>query len=184
MIILIFVVISLIGVELRDRFPPSIDQTVNRRQDPTLVSPRADSLPPGPRLAAVQLLNWTLRPGPWLEACWARYGDCFTVRMPRSDPLVFVTGPAALKAIFTGDPEVLRAAAREGIRPMFGARSILLLDGAEHLRERRLMLPPFHGARMTRYGELMTEITEREIDSWPVGGRLPFKAECKRSPWK
>jgi cytochrome P450 len=84
--------------------------------------------------------------------------------------MVFVADPAAVKAIFTGDPEVLMAgAARAGIRPMFGARSILLLDGAEHLRERRLMLPPFHGERMVRYGELMAQITERAIDSWPVG---------------
>ncbi len=84
--------------------------------------------------------------------------------------MVFVADPAAVKAIFTGDPEVLRAgAARAGIRPMFGARSILLLDGAEHLRERRLMLPPFHGERMARYAELMAQITERGIGSWPVG---------------
>jgi cytochrome P450 len=111
-----------------------------------------------------------LRPGPWLQACSQRYGDCFTIRTPGSDPLVFVADPVAVKAIFTGDPEVLRAgAARDGIRPMFGARSILLLDGAEHLRERRLMLPPFHGERMARYGELMAQITERSIDSWPLG---------------
>jgi len=119
-----------------------------------------------------------LIPGSWVQShqsaedvraqCEAQPGDqlndllvdCFTVRTPRSDPLVFVSDPAAVKAIFTGDPELLRAgAAREGIRPMFGARSILLLDGAEHLRERRLMLPAFHGQRMVRYGQLMAEIS-------------------------
>ncbi len=149
---------------------PTIDQTASRREDAGPRSPRPGSLPPGPRLATAQLLNWTLRPGPWLEACARRYGDCFTIRTPGSDPLVFVADPAAVKAIFTGDPEVLRAgAARAGIRPMFGAQSILLLDGAEHLRERRLMLPPFHGERMARYGELMTQIAEQAIQSWPVG---------------
>lgn len=149
---------------------PTIDPTASGREDARPRRPRPGSLPPGPRLAAAQLLNWTLRPGPWLEACSRRYGDCFTIRTPGSDPLVFVADPAAVKAIFTGDSEVMRAgAARAGIQPMFGAHSILLLDGAEHLRERRLMLPPFHGERMARYGELMAHITERAIGSWPVG---------------
>ena len=149
---------------------PTLDQTASRRGDAGPGGTRPGSLPPGPKFAAVQLLNWTLRPGPWLQACSRRYGDCFTIRTPGSDPLVFVADPTAVKAIFTGDPEVLRAgAARVGIRPMFGAHSILLLDGAEHLRERRLMLPAFHGERMARYGELMTQITERAIESWPVG---------------
>lgn len=89
---------------------------------------------------------------------------------------MFVSDPVAVKAIFTGDPELLQAgAARGGIRPMFGARSILLLDGAEHLRERRLMLPAFHGQRMVRYGELMAEITEREVASWPLGRRFALQ---------
>jgi len=67
-------------------------------------------------LAAAQLLNWTLRPGPWLEACSRRYGDCFTIRTPGSDPLVFLADPAAVKAIFNGDPEVLRAGAARALR--------------------------------------------------------------------
>jgi cytochrome P450 len=135
-----------------------------------------ETLPPGPRAPLLQLLNWTLRPGEWLEACRRRYGDCFTARMPQSDPLVFVADPGAVKAVFTGDPALLRAGpAREGIRPMFGRSSILLLDGAEHLRERRLMLPPFHGERMARYAELMGEIAERGVAGWPVGERFALQ---------
>jgi cytochrome P450 family 135 len=138
-----------------------------------------DGLPPGPRLPALQMAQQTLRPGPWLEGCRRRYGDTFTVRTPgRRPPLVMLSDPADVRAVFTGDAEVLRAgAARDGLQPMFGDRSILLLDGAEHLRERRLMLPPFHGARMARYGELMAEVASREIARWPLG--RPFDLQSR-----
>src|SRR5205085_2721816 len=54
------------------------------------------------------------------------------------------------------------------LQPVLGPRSLLLQHGAEHLRRRRLMLPPFHGDRMRGYGELMDEITRRDIERWPV----------------
>ena len=55
------------------------------------------------------------------------------------------------------------------LKPILGARSVLLLDGPEHLRQRRLMLPPFHGERMRAYGEAMREVAERHVARWPVG---------------
>src|SRR5436190_1101771 len=51
---------------------------------------------------------------------------------------------------------------------LLGPRSVLLQDGAEHLKRRKLMLPPFHGERMRRYGELMDEIARRDIERWPL----------------
>ena len=46
---------------------------------------------------------------------------------------------------------------------------MLLLEGAEHLARRKLMLPPFHGERMRSYESIMREATERAIDGWPEG---------------
>jgi cytochrome P450 len=46
---------------------------------------------------------------------------------------------------------------------------VLLLDGAEHIRQRRLMLPPFHGERLRGYERLIAEIAEDEIGRWPTG---------------
>jgi cytochrome P450 family 135 len=176
MIFLILVVISMIVKPNPASAMPTLDQTASYRRDAKPRSPCPGSLPPGPKFASAQLLHWTLRPGPWLEACSRHYGDCFTIRTPGSDPLVFLADPAAVRVIFTGDPAILQAgAARAGIQPMFGAHSILLLDGPEHLRERRLMLPPFHGERMAHYGELMTQITERAIDDWPLGRPLALQ---------
>ena len=53
------------------------------------------------------------------------------------------------------------------LAPILGSGSMLLLDGAEHLRQRRLLLPPFHGERMRGYGTLMSEVAERHVAAWP-----------------
>ena len=78
--------------------------------------------------------------------------------------------PELVKELFKGSPEQLRAGeANAPLGPVVGPRSVLLLDGAEHLRHRRLMLPPFHGQRMAAYESVMEEAADRAIDSWPVG---------------
>jgi cytochrome P450 len=128
-------------------------------------------LPPGPRTPrAVQTLAWMTRPMPWMERLRARYGDVFTVRIAQEGTWVFLADPDAVKQVFTGDPAVLHAGvANRILRPWLGDSSVLLLDGADHLQQRRLLLPPFHGERMQRYGELMTEVAEREVATWPLG---------------
>jgi len=66
--------------------------------------------------------------------------------------VVFLADPAAIKTVFTAGSDTLRVGElRAPMAPMFGSGSILLLDGAEHMRQRKLMLPPFHGARMASY---------------------------------
>jgi cytochrome P450 len=140
--------------------------------------PRSDvraGLPPGPRLPSIlQALQVAARPASFLPACARRYGDAFTLKLPGLPPEVHFSDPDAVRTIFSADPEVLCAGESNGIlEPVVGKRSLLLLDGARHLRERRLMLPPFHGERMQAYGSSMREITERAVASWPLG--RPFR---------
>ena len=86
---------------------------------------------------------------------------------------MFVTHPDAVKQVFTGDPRLLHAGEANGIlRPILGHHSVLLLDDDRHLAQRKLMLPAFHGEHMQRYGDLMREIAEREMATWPRGGEL------------
>jgi cytochrome P450 len=116
-----------------------------------------------------------------LEACRQRYGDTFTLRFPGFDPLVILSDPAAVKQIFTGDADELRAGeANVVLAPFVGPDSLLLADGARHRRKRRLMMPPFHGERMQLYGALMRSIADRAIDAWPVGQPFPLHAETQR----
>ncbi|HEX8120332.1 MAG TPA: cytochrome P450 [Solirubrobacteraceae bacterium] len=128
-------------------------------------------LPPGPRLpSALQVVGFFRRPAAFMERCHERYGDAFTLRMPASEPMVFLADPDLVKAVWTRDKvNGLPAGRRITLQPVLGPRSVLLQEGAEHLRRRRLMLPPFHGERMRRYGELMDEITLRDVEQWPVG---------------
>ncbi len=128
------------------------------------------ALPPGPRLPAFwQTLHWVVRPTDFLDECRREFGDCFRLRFVALGDIVFVADPALIKEVFTGDPDTFRAGeANAVLEPVVGSRSILLLDGQEHLRERRLLLPAFHGERMRAYGELMAAIAQRELDRWPL----------------
>ncbi len=138
------------------------------------MSAAATALPPGPRAPrTVQTMAWITRPLPFMRRCHARYGDVFTIRIAQEGTWVFLAHPDLVKQVFTGDPQVLHAGEANFILgPIVGERSVLLLDEAPHMRERKLLLPPFHGERMQRYGELMTEIAEAEIARWPLGEPL------------
>jgi cytochrome P450 family 135 len=122
--------------------------------------------PPGPRL--LHTLGWVTRPGPWSRRLRARYGDTFSLRIANEAPWVMLGHPDAVKQVFTGDPQVLHAG--EGnviLKPLLGPRSVLLLDGKDHMAERKALLPPFHGERMQAYGDLIAGIAAREVASWP-----------------
>jgi cytochrome P450 len=124
---------------------------------------------------ALQTLGWVLRPGPFMERCQRRYGDVFTITIRNEGTWVFLTAPEDVKLAFTGDPRLLRAGeANAVLRPVVGSHSVLLLDEPEHMTDRKLMLPPFHGERMQRYGEMMDEVTRQELATWPVDQPFPL----------
>ena len=138
--------------------------------NPTL-RPENPTLPPGPRLPRVlQTAGFILGGVRFLEACRRRYGDMVFMRTLFDSGFVMVFDPAVVKELFRGPGEQLHAGeANSLLGPILGERSVLLLDGAEHLRHRRLMLPPFHGQRMQAYGDAMRDAADLDIDSWPVG---------------
>ena len=105
-----------------------------------------------------------------MDSCRRRYGDAVTFSSLFDPKFVMVFHPDLVKQVFRGPPERLRAGeANAPLGAVLGQRSVLLLDGAEHLRHRRLMLPAFHGERMREYADVMREATDRAIDGWPVG---------------
>ena len=110
----------------------------------TLGRVTAAPLPPGPRLAPLNMLGWVTRAIPFMERCRARYGDRFTVDMgPPEGKWIFLTQPDEIREMFTAPADVLHPG--EGARVLeyiVGSRSVLLLDGREHLSQRKLMLPP------------------------------------------
>jgi cytochrome P450 len=133
-----------------------------------------NALPPGPKSPpVVQTLRFLLRPISFLEACRREFGGMFSVRFLGFEaPLVMVSDPEAVRALYSEREHGLPPGRTFALRPIVGPRSVLLLEGAEHLERRRLMLAPFHGERMRAYEASVAEIAEAEIESWPVGG--PF----------
>src|SRR6476659_3293752 len=130
---------------------------------------RTEGLPPGPRwpvlLQSASMLRSRHRFHPWLHR---RYGDVFTVRVvPAGRPLVLFTRPEHAKEIFAGDPEVFHAGKGNAILgPVMGEHSLLLQDGAQHKRARRLLMPAFNGHALKAYGALVEEVARAEVARW------------------
>jgi cytochrome P450 len=126
--------------------------------------------PPGPPLPAlIQTFAFLLAPGRYITACQRRYGDVVTFSTKFDSNFVMVFDPAIVKQVFQAPPDRLHAGkANALLGPVLGERSVLLLDGDEHLRQRKLMLPPFHGKRLKGYEDVMREAADRAIESWPV----------------
>ncbi len=138
--------------------------------------------PPGPRIPR-HLLGpyWLIAEHDLLERCRRRFGDVFSLRMWPIGFVVVIAEPTLIKRVFTGDPDQLRAGeGNEVMEPVAGPESLLLLDGKRHLNRRKLMLPPFHGERMSVYGELIGEIADEEIDRWPVNSAFSAHESMQR----
>src|SRR3954451_22795002 len=131
-------------------------------------------LPPGPPWPSViQTAGWWNRPLAFHEECRRRYGKRYTVRLLGSPPFVMHADPEHIREIFTAAPEVLHPG--EGARilePVVGTSSVILLDEKDHMSQRRLMLPAFHGEKMQRPSDLVPEGTDREVASWPTDSEV------------
>ena len=130
------------------------------------------SLPPGPRGPAVlQALRLGRDPIGFVVELQRRYGDVFSLAFPGFGRLIYVAEPGLVKEVFTGDPTRFHAGEANAtvLEPALGPNSVLTLDEDEHMRQRKLLLPPFHGQSVRRYGELIREIAERDIETWPIG---------------
>jgi cytochrome P450 family 135 len=132
-------------------------------------------LPPGPRApAAVQTVEWVARPTDLLRRSAARFGEPFTLRTLWADaPMVVVSDPESIRRVYAAPAELLRGGGSSTVlEPFAGPSSILLTDGAAHMRQRKLMLPPFHGDRMQAHRATVAALAEAELDRWEPGRPL------------
>ena len=138
-------------------------------------------LPPGPSVPkAVQMMAAWTRPAGSLERL-RHYGKRITVQLPFQPPFVMLWDASDIKEVFTAPPDVLHPG--EGARilePLIGRNSVILLDEDDHLEQRRLLLPAFHGERMQRLTGLMTELAEREVASWPTDEAVALHPRLQR----
>src|SRR5437588_6767528 len=127
-------------------------------------------LPPGPRLpGALQMIATWKRPSASTHRLRARYGKRITVKLPFQPPFVILADPEEIKALFKAPPDAVHPG--EGARilePIVGRNSVILLDEGPHLEQRKLMLPAYHGEKMQRLAGVMSELSVREVESWPL----------------
>jgi unspecific monooxygenase len=113
------------------------------------------------------LYQWTTQPLAFLERWHRTYGDCFGVEIGSYRHMVFLSHPSAIAELFTANPDQFEVGRGNRIlRPVMGDNSVLLLDGAAHARQRKLLMPPFHGDCMKAYSETICQITEHVSQSW------------------
>jgi len=138
-------------------------------------------LPPGPRAPAlVNTVRFARRPLETLLGWHRRFGNVFTVRFPVFGTGVYVSDPAAIRDLFTGDQTDLHAGeANAPLAPVLGHSSVLVLDGPEHLRQRRLLLPPFQGSNVAGFRSVIREVAEAEVGRWRVGEEFPLRERMR-----
>jgi cytochrome P450 len=144
---------------------------------------QSSEFPPGPRLpAAAQAFRLWRDPIRFLLGLRRRYGDVFSVKFPSFPRLVYVADPELVKQVFTGDPRRFHAGEANAtvLEPALGPNSVLILDEREHMRQRKVLLPPFHGERVRAYGAQIREIADREIESWPVDRSFELRPRTQR----
>jgi cytochrome P450 len=143
----------------------------------------APEYPPGPRAPSlVQALRYGRDPLSFLAGCQRHHGDVFTLRFPYYGNVVYVARPDFVKEVFSGSPDVFHAGEANAtvLEAPLGPNSVLTLDEGPHMRQRKLLLPPFHGERVQRYGELIVEMTRREMGSWPIGEPFAMRPHTTR----
>jgi cytochrome P450 len=110
-----------------------------------------------------------------MDECEARFGDAFTLHIPGvAGGFVVLSDPAAVRDVFALSADEGHAGeANVILRPFLGEHSVLLLDGAEHMRQRKMMMPAFHGERMNAYGRAMLDFADDAVDAFPIGRAFP-----------
>lgn len=161
-------------VNLTPAWEASSARPVRSQQPPTA--------PPGPRAPAVlNLARYAHRPLDVLSDWHARYGDVFAVRLPVVGTGVYLADPDAIRELFTGDQtDLLAGAGNAFLAPILGSNSLLVLDGAEHARQRRLLLPPFKGNHVREFRDLIRKLAREEIGSWQPGSRIRLRDPIRR----
>lgn len=134
----------------------------------------APMLPPGSKATLRNTYGFAVRPYETMRAMRARYGDPFFATALNGE-LVLTAEPELIGELFANrDVELFRVFATEATAPLIGTHSLLTLYGETHRRERKLLLPPFHGERMRAYGTMMVEAARRAFDG--IGAGRPFVA--------
>ena len=146
------------------------------------IAASSSALPPGPLSPAWwQLVRFAGNPLGLLDECHRRYGDTFTLRIAGNGRFVMLSNPQAVREVFQGDPNVLHSGEANSLfTATVGRHSVLVLDEAPHMRQRRVLVPPLKGERMRLFFEAMRLETLEMVQAWPIGRPFPTLPSMRR----
>lgn len=146
------------------------------------VSVSTSTLPLGPLSPAWwQLVRFAGNPLGLLDECHRRYGDTFTLRIAGHGRFVMLSNPKAVREVFQGDPAVLHSGEANSLfTATVGRHSVLVLDGAPHMRQRRVLVPPLKGERTRLFFDAMQLETLETVRAWPIGRPFPTLPSMRR----
>jgi cytochrome P450 len=123
---------------------------------------------PLPRI--LQTLRFNQRQIEFVFRARRELGEVFRMEGAVGVGPVITSHPDHVHSLFTAKPEEAPSLTGESpLRPVVGANSVLTAVGPRHMRQRKLLLPSFHGEAIERYAQMIADAAEREIDEWPVG---------------
>jgi cytochrome P450 len=153
------------ATELVGEAPPSTAGPIEAEEAADLPRPPVVPLP-----RAVQMLRFNQRQIEYVFGARRRLGEVFRMHTSMPGGPVVTSHPDHVRSLFTAKPEQAPSLTGESpLRPILGTGSVLTAVGPRHMRQRKLLLPPFHGEAIERYTAMIAEATEREIDTWPLG---------------
>jgi cytochrome P450 len=145
--------------------PPSPAGPIEKTEAAGLPSPPVIPQPP-----LLQTLRFNQRQIEFVFGARRRFGEVFRMRTVAAGSLVVTSHPDHVRSLFTADSELAPSLAGESpLRPIVGPNSVLTAVGPRHMRQRKLLLPHFHGEAIESYTRAIADATEREIDRWPLG---------------
>ncbi len=145
-------------------------------------SAAVSALPPGPSSTAWwQLVRFAGDPLGLLDECHGRYGDAFTLHIAGNGRFVMLSDPKSVREVFQGDPDALHSGEANALfTATVGRHSVLVLDGARHMRQRRVLVPPLKGERMRVFFDAMRLETLEAVRAWPIGTPFPTLPAMRR----
>jgi len=147
--------------------PPSPAGPISEQDASDLPAP-----PAVPLARHLQILRFNQRQIEFVFKARRHLGEVWSMRAYRNDDTV-TSHPDHVRSLLTAKPEDAPSLTGESpLRPIVGANSVLTAVGPRHMRQRKLLLPPFHGEAIERYAQMISGAAEREIDRWPVGEPL------------
>ncbi|MCP9964422.1 cytochrome P450 [Actinomadura madurae] len=149
-----------------------------RASSPHRVRGAARGPSPSPSLTVRHGIGFAMNPCASLLRLYAEAGPVAAIGTRRK-PFVHLFGPDANAFVFANSALFQWREAFDLLVPVNGETALIVSDGADHRRRRRLVQPAFHHRRVAGYVARMAANTDAALDSWRPGQTLDAYAELR-----